>query len=78
MVDLKDLKPHLLRLFVGKGEMSKLMDARKQLQKEVRRTGVKIRRWWFELVWGRKGGGTSRPIDQRGKGDDQQIEIIET
>lgn len=37
MVDLKDLKPHLLRLMVAKGEMAKLMDQRKMLQREVRR-----------------------------------------
>jgi len=37
MVDLKDLKPHLLQLMVAKGEMVKLMDQRKMLQQEVRR-----------------------------------------
>jgi hypothetical protein len=37
MVDLKDLKPHLLQLMVAKGEMAKLMDQRKSLQQEVRK-----------------------------------------
>jgi|AntAceMinimDraft_5_1070358.scaffolds.fasta_scaffold196417_1 hypothetical protein len=37
MVDLKDLKPHLLRLMVHQGEMAKLMAQRRALQVEVRR-----------------------------------------
>jgi len=36
MVDLKDLKPHFLRLFVSKAEMAKLVHTRKTLQNEVR------------------------------------------
>jgi len=35
MVDLKDLKPHFLRLFVSKAEMAKLVHTRKTLQNEV-------------------------------------------
>ena len=36
MVDLKDLRPHVLRLFVSSSAQRKLVDQRRALQKKVR------------------------------------------
>ena len=52
MVDLKDLKPHLLRLMVSQSEMLKLVEQRKGLQTEVRRLvkayGPKMGKAYYE------------------------------
>eukprot|EP00622_Pseudochattonella_farcimen_P006703 FR742556.1.p1 GENE.FR742556.1~~FR742556.1.p1 ORF type:complete len:160 (+),score=19.25 FR742556.1:37-480(+) len=88
MVDLKDLKPLLLRLMVNHEEMKKLMTEREDLQKMVRATvkkyGPDIGEVYFErnVSWTNLQGGDSRgsprPVSRGNSRDDTRSRTEES